>query len=300
MLFSLLPLFALLHMLLVFLVVVLVVAAILKITTLLFVFVCSLDLIWRSNMFWCLDVEPCFEAYVLCFWGSYFFEGVGCQMFADLQILMHILEPTSIIFVGFAFFEGVGGHIYDDVKYLRHILKLKCYILVDFGFLEVYEVKCVLMLNSWSIFWSISLIMWEVTWRLTYVDNIKGINANEATQVQSPILKVITWSIWYCVYFVFHKLFKNQLVIYYHVSPNNNQEYQFIHPITQQQPSIPIHPTNQPPNKTLHHDSHRYPTQQQSNTNLATPTIYPTSTNNTHDAINIHQITPKIHPTPTE
>ena len=69
-------------------------------------------------------------------------------MFADLQILMHILEPTSIIFVGFAFFEGVGGHIYDDVKYLRHILKLKCYILVDFGFLEVYEVKCVLMLNS--------------------------------------------------------------------------------------------------------------------------------------------------------
>lgn len=34
----------------------------------------------------------------------------------------------------------------------------------------------------------------------------------------------------------------------------------------------------QSPNNTLHHDSHQYPTQQRPNTNMTTPTIYPTST----------------------
>ena len=43
---------------------------------------------------------------------------------------------------------------------------------------------------------------------------------------------------------------------YYHVSPNNNQEYQISHPVNQQQPS----------------NTHNLP-----NIHQATPTIYPTS-----------------------
>lgn len=49
-----------------------------------------------------------------CF-GVGFNEGVGCQMYANVTILMHDLKPKCFNFVGFYFLEDIRGQMYDDI-----------------------------------------------------------------------------------------------------------------------------------------------------------------------------------------
>lgn len=51
-----------------------------------------------------------------------FYVFVGFTTFVGFNILLHILKLTNFIFVGLSFSEGVGGQMYADVECLMHIL----------------------------------------------------------------------------------------------------------------------------------------------------------------------------------